>query len=510
MSSSAKQINGADTLTTTTTTTTTTTRTPFGHQMLQHFPFAKDFINLNHGLSLPAPALFSIPLINSTHLGSFGTSPHPVREMMHRYQNRVESRPDPFLRYDYPDLLDTSRRAMADFVHAPADEIVFVTNATTGVNAVLRSLVFEKGDSILYFNTTYGSCAKTVEYVCETTPAKGVRLTLEYPIEDDDLLRVFRDAIRKENGAGAGKMRVAIIDTIISMPGVRMPFEKMVEVCRQEGVLSLVDGAHGVGHIDLNLSQLDADFFVSNCHKWLFTPRPSAVFHVPNRNQPLIRSSIPTSHGFIPKPSPSSNATHTINPLPRSSKPPFIALFEFVGTIDPAPYLSLPAALEFRVDVCGGESAIRDYCFDLARRGGQLVADILRTKVLTPSASGDTCFSNVRLPIALPADWRVEDVAVETRSEVAQDVMRTLADEHDTFVAVVWHGRAWWARLSAQVYLDLEDFRWVAGVLERVCGAVSVEGTAKGKEGGDGKRGVVDGEADLDGVEGMVESVAIN
>ena len=155
---------------------------------------------------------------------------------------------------------------------------MFVPNATTGVNTVLRSLVFQPGDSILYFNTTYGACAKTVEYVCEISSAKGIRLNLEYPIEDEDLLERFRGAIRKEKEkkaegeSGKSRVRIAIIDTIVSMPGVRMPFEKMVEICRQEGVLSLVDGAHGVGHIDLNLSRLDADFFVSNCHKCVFFP----------------------------------------------------------------------------------------------------------------------------------------------------------------------------------------------------------------------------------------------
>lgn len=186
---------------------------------------------------------------------------------MRQFQDLAEARPDPFIRYAYPKLLDESRAALAAFLDAPTDEVVFVQNATTGVNTVLRNLIFHEGDSILYFSTTYGACAKTVEYISETTPAKGLRVTLEYPISDDALVEKFQRVIRDEKEKGAGRVRVAIIDTVVSMPGVRMPFERMVEVCREEGVFSLVDGAHGVGHVALSLKELDADFFVSNCHK---------------------------------------------------------------------------------------------------------------------------------------------------------------------------------------------------------------------------------------------------
>lgn len=130
------------------------------------------------------------------------------------------------------------------------------------------------------------------------------------------------------------------------------------------------------------------------------------------------------------------------------------------------------------------------------------MADILGTEVLSPSASGDTCFTNVRLPLLSVGDH--EHVHVKRRSEVAQEIMRVLSDHHDTFVAVVWHGKAWWARLSAQVYLDLSDFKWIAGVLGRVCGRVREGGLVEVV----GKRDGVD--VGVDDVGGMVESVAIN
>lgn len=139
-------------------------------------------------------------------------------------------------------------------------------NATTGVNTVLRNLVYAPGDVIVYFATIYGACENTVKYLCETTEARAARVEYTYPIEDDELVRRFRDVVRREQEAGR-RVKVAIFDTVVSMPGLRVPFEALVEACRELGVLSLIDGAHGVGQLDLNLSELDADFFVSNCHK---------------------------------------------------------------------------------------------------------------------------------------------------------------------------------------------------------------------------------------------------
>jgi selenocysteine lyase/cysteine desulfurase len=190
----------------------------------------------------------------------------------------MEANPDAFLRYDLPRLVDISRFAIASYVHVPLDELVLIPNATTGVNTVLRNLKYEQGDRILYFSTLYGACEKTVEHLVETCPGiDGVRVELKYPVSDDALITQFRAAVDREK---EGKVKVAVFDTVTSLPGVKMPFERLVEECRHYGILSLVDGAHGIGHLPLDLGKLDADFFVSNCHKYVVPdPRcPSIQF----------------------------------------------------------------------------------------------------------------------------------------------------------------------------------------------------------------------------------------
>lgn len=223
---------------------------PFGHPMRnRHFPcFDKAYIPLNHG--------------------SFGAFPTAVRDRQRELQDQTEARADYFIRYTFPDLLDQAREVVAPLLGVATDEVVFIPNVTTGMNTVLRSLVFEVGDVILHFSTDYDANYKTIDYVCESTPAEQVVIEIEYPIEDDEIVKRFRDMVEMVNRDGSQKVKIALFDTVVAFPGVRMPWEALVKACRELGVLSLIDGAHGIGHIDLtDLGKVGPDFFTSNCYK---------------------------------------------------------------------------------------------------------------------------------------------------------------------------------------------------------------------------------------------------
>lgn len=221
--------------------------TPFGRAMRDaHFQFAPTYNPLNHG--------------------SFGTYPRYVQKRFHECQALSEARPDSYVRYDAPRMLDESRAAMASFLGVPMDEVVFVQNASTGTNVVLRSLGFKAGDVVLHLSTLYGSLEKTVEYLREITEVENVNVEVKYPISDDDLVGRFQAAIVKVKNEGR-RVKVAVFDTITSMPGVRVPWERLVVVCRAYDVLSMVDAAHGIGQIKVDLKKVQPDFFVSNLHK---------------------------------------------------------------------------------------------------------------------------------------------------------------------------------------------------------------------------------------------------
>ncbi|KAL1648953.1 hypothetical protein SLS61_006685 [Didymella pomorum] len=429
----------------------------FGKELREkEFLFDKSYLNLNHG--------------------SFGTYPLPIRTVLRSFQDLAEARPDTFIRYQYPTHLNASRSAIASLINAPPKTVVFVPNATTGVNTVLRNLPFEEGDHIVYFATIYKGCNLTVEYITETTPAKSVKVEYTYPVEDEWLVDAFKAKVREVQSAG-GKVKVAIFDTVVSMPGVRVPFERLTEACRELGVLSLVDAAHGVGHLGLDVTKLDPDFLTSNCHKWLHVPRGCAILYVPVRNQHLIRSTLPTSWGFKNL----DTVPNTINPkgaFGGDIESEYIGNFEFVGTIDSSPYLCIPAAVEWR-KALGGEKVIVEYCKKLAQDAGKMWANELGTEVLDNETKtlSQCCLSMVRLPIDVEKVTQAAEKIGLGRDKVGGVVSiwmhMTLSSNHGTFLQTLFYGGAWWARLSGQVYLELSDFEGIVPSLKELCERVN-------------------------------------
>jgi selenocysteine lyase/cysteine desulfurase len=393
----------------------------------------------------------------------------------------VEAMPDPFIRYEYPKLVDESRQAVADLLSAPVETVVFVPNATNGLNTVLRNLQWARDgmDEILYFSTIYGACGKTVDYIVDSCYGlvSSRRIDLSYPCEDDAIIARFQAAVQDSKQEGK-RPRICIYDMVSSLPGVRFPFEAMTKTCKQLGVISVIDGAQGVGMIDINLAELDPDYFFSNCHKWLHVPRGCAVFYVPARNQNLMVSTLPTSHGYVSKAASKST--------PPGGKTAFSSNFEYTGTLDNSPYLCVKDSIQWRRETLGGEKKIYEYLVTLARKGGETVARILGTTVLDNRAHTATncAMVNVRLPLTIrdasnqdetvslrdhqdgPAERVVQSKDVDRAS---QWMMKTLVDEHRTFIVVYAHGQHLWTRLSAQIYLEVGDFEWAGRILLGLC-----------------------------------------
>ncbi|EMC93087.1 hypothetical protein BAUCODRAFT_569258 [Baudoinia panamericana UAMH 10762] len=339
---------------------------------------------------------------------------------------RTEARPDVCIRYEYPDTC------------------FFVPNATTSLETVLRNLVFQPGDVIICFSTIYGAFANTVKHLSQTTTVQVKTIDYTLPISDARLCELIEGTIQELKKGGLNPP-IAIFDSINSLPAVRMPFERMIEICRRHGLFSCVDGAHGIGQIPLDLGELHTDFFATNCHKWLYVPRGCAVLYVPKRNQWILRSTLPTSFGVHDG---------------------FVANFASLGTLDDYPCLCVPAALAWRTMLTWrsrkGEEAIMSWMQNLARKGGATVAAILQTKVLENEGGtqGDCSMTDVRLP-PHPAETVGDGLDGRMTATVAG------------IVSVTVHSDAWWVRLSAQVYLTLDDFEHAGRSLLEVCGSVT-------------------------------------
>ncbi|CAK7224141.1 hypothetical protein SBRCBS47491_005447 [Sporothrix bragantina] len=432
--------------------------TPFGKPMRELFCFAPTYRNLNHG--------------------SYGTHPAAVGAVRAKHLADHEARAEIHKRLKSPQLILKSREALVPLLgkDVALNEVVLVSNASTGVNIVMRNLAADwsapgpdQGDAVLYFTTIYGSCDKTLQNLAETGRVHPVEIHMALPADDDDtIVQKLHDAYAAATSRGL-KVRLAIFDTIVSAPGVLLPWERLTAACRELGILSLIDGAHGIGHIDLtHLGTVSPDFLVSNLHKWLFVPRGCAMLYVPFRNQHYLKTSLPTSHGYEAA---NRRGDLSVEGLKAAKTTYFSELFAETGTFDYTPWMCVPDAVKFRNEVCGGEEAIRKYCFDLVRAGSDRVAEILGTEVMdNPRSNIRACaLNNVRLPFKVVAadsnDNDPEAVPLEKFDALHMWLTRYSAEKYDSYFRITYYDGHPWVRLSGQVYNDADDFEWAGKVL---------------------------------------------
>jgi len=227
-------------------------------------------------------------------------------------------------------------------------------------------------------------------------------------------------------------VKLAVFDIISSFPGALLLFKQLTKICKSHNVLSLVDGAHSIGHHPINLDRLDPDFFFSNAYKWLHVPRPFCFLYVAKRVQRLIRSTVPTSFFFEPQSH--RNETWDIDQTdPAKGEENFALRFEFVGCSNNSPYLCAAAALEWRRHVTWlslrGEVAIMKYAIAMAKEGGEIVASTLGTEIMQNEAwwarlSGQI-YLNAELCSAFPAQTQ-RDLFPRAPDRVNHEILRLL------------------------------------------------------------------------------------
>lgn len=352
--------------------------------------------------------------------GSFGATPKVVLDAQAAWRARMEAQPTDFMYRTLPAALRANAQALGIFLRAEGEDIAFVDNATIGCNAVLRSLDLKPGDEILLHGQAYGAVANTARYVAERAGARIVVIPLTLPADD---LPGF--AGRFAAGLGA-RTRIAIIDHITSQSALLLPIAQIAAHCREAGVPLLIDGAHGPGQADVDLSALGADFYVGNCHKWLCAPKGCAFLWARRDRQDGLHPTT-ISHG-----------------LGRG----YLTEFDWTGTRDATAQLTIEAAIAFH-DALGG-AELRRRNIALAQDGGALLAASLGTVV--GNAGHDTAMAMVRLPLGKVPLTR--DYTISLRNRLLDD-FRTDAPMHA-------HPSGIWMRISAHAYNDLDDYAQLA------------------------------------------------
>ncbi len=356
--------------------------------------------------------------------GSFGLTPIAVLAAQEALRGEMERQPLQFLsRAALQPRLRSAAGELAAFLGAAGEDLVFVDNATTGVNAVLRSFALRPGDEVLITDHTYPAVRNAVRFACGRAGARMVEARLPFPPESPDGIAAAVMA------ALTDRTRLAVFDLVTSASAIIMPAAALARACRDAGVRVLIDAAHGPGMLDMDLPALQADWVTGNAHKWLFTPKGCALLWATKEAQQDLHPTV-ISHGF---------------------EQGLANEFDWTGTRDPTAWLAVPAALEFYRSMGGGE--LRDRNHDLVVTAARLLAERWGTEAGAP-AEMFGAMAVVRLPGRHPGT-----VAA------AQAIHDGLWQKYHIEVPVMTIGPALWVRISAQIYNDLEDYARLAAAL---------------------------------------------
>lgn len=389
---------------------------PRRSDLAHHWPLDPQTVFLNHG--------------------SFGATPSEVLEEQGRLRGLLERDPVRFFEREYSDMWDESRSAVARMLNADVDGMVFVSNATQGVNTVLRSLDLEPGDEIIVPDHSYQACWNAVDYVTRRSGAKTVVVEIPFRVEDPkQVIDLIMEAVTE-------RTVLALIDTVTSPTGSRMPFEELTNRLQSRGVDVLLDAAHGPGIVPIDLGRLEPAYCVGNFHKWTCSPKGSAFLHIRKDRKDLIHP-LNISHGFS---------------FEGTAQEKFEFEFAWPGTQDPTPWLCIPKAMSFMEElVDGGWPEIMRRNRDLALQGRNLICDALGTTPPVP----DTMVSALA-SVEVPTDEEVGPMSLE-----GDPFHNYLLDEYSIQVPVMpWrHHDTKYIRISAQLYNHIDEYRYLADAL---------------------------------------------
>jgi isopenicillin-N epimerase len=351
--------------------------------------------------------------------GSFGATPRAVFAVYQDWQRRLEAQPVRFLGREIGGYLAAARAVLAATVRVHTDDLVFIPNATFGVNVVARSLALGPGDEVLTTNQEYGACENIWSYLSRKRGFTLVRQAIPLPFGS-------QAEMAEQIWAGVSeKTRVIYMSHITSPTAVHLPVELICARARAAGILTVIDGAHALGQIPLDLEALGADFYTSNGHKWLCSPKGSAFLYARREQQALIEPLV-VGWGW------QADAAFSYGS-------PFLDNLQWLGTNDLSAYLAVPAAIEFQD--AHEWTAVRQRCHDLLNQGLDRICEL------------------TGLPSAYEDDAAYHQMAIAPLPPVgdAAAFKSRLYDEFGIEIPLSESGGRPFIRLSVQGYNDQGD-----------------------------------------------------
>lgn len=381
------------------------------------------------------------PKVTFLNHGSFGSCPRPVLEFQRALRDRLERQPIQFLVRDLEGLLDAARADLSRFLGAMAENLVFVPNATAGVNTVLRSLFPVPGDEWLVTDHAYNACRNALHVAAGRADVRVVVAAVRFPLSTEE------DIVQPILAAVTPRTTLALLDHVTSQTGLVWPVARLVRELAARGVETLVDGAHAPGMVPVELEALGAAYYTGNCHKWICAPKGAGFLHVRPDRQEGIRP-LAISHG--------ANSM-------RTDRSRFQIEFGWTGTCDPTAFLSVPESLRVVGALRpGGWPEVMRHNRELALAARRVLGDALQVPPPCPDA---LIGALVSLPLPNSAG------AATPASPLYRDPLQDwLLEQHGIEVPFIpwpaWPRRV--LRIAAQLYNTLPQYERLAAVLASV------------------------------------------
>lgn len=359
------------------------------------------------------------PDIHFLNFGSFGACPIPIFENYLHWQRQLEWEPVQMIAFDGVGFLADSREQLAKYLDIPdKDDLVYVTNPSFAVNLIAKNMVLEPGDEILTTNLEYGACDRIWSLYCKKAGAIYKKQPIPLPVTTAaDFADAFFSGVTP-------RTKAVFISQITSATGLIFPVELLVQKARALGLITIVDGAHAPGHVDVSIQQLDPDFYTGACHKWMMAPKGCSFLYAKKSRQEMLQDPLVVSWGY-----------EAIKP----SHSKFLDYNQMIGTRDFSAFLTIPACIEFMQQYNWRE--VRKVCHQMVLQYAPAFYDCLGTSAISP----------------LDASWIGQMISLPIRTQQPEVLQKTLFNQYKIEVPLMRQGDDVYLRYSIQAFNTADD-----------------------------------------------------
>jgi isopenicillin-N epimerase len=369
------------------------------------------------------------PAITFLNFGSFGATPKPIFDNYQQWQKVLEAEPVQFIAFDGVNYLADSRAALAKFIGCPdKDDLVMITNPSFAVNLIAKNFPLQEGDEILSTDIEYGACDRTWDYYCKKNKAVYRRQKINLPITSKEkFIEDFFEGLRPTTKA-------IFISHITSATALIIPVKEICAIAKSKGLITIVDGAHAPAHIDLNINELEVDFYTGACHKWMMAAKGCSFLYAHKSVQAMCDPLI-VSWGYKAlKPSHSS----------------FLDYHQMIGTRDFSAFLTVAACLEFMEK--NNWPAVSKNCREIVLANAQRFYTLLGTTPISP----------------LTNEWIGQMISIPIKTIEPEQLQRKLFIDYKIEVPVMRQENDVYIRYSINAFNSEKDLDTLYAALEAI------------------------------------------